>query len=67
MTKKQAEVLAEFFAGPMVAHHSVCLQLGGAHGKMARVFFETREKLGIRGWTSKEEAISILMKKGVQT
>lgn len=54
------ELLAEHFSGAEVAHNSICLQLGGVHAKMAQRYFDLREKLGIHGYASKDEAIAAL-------
>jgi len=54
------ELLAEHFTGPLVAHHSICLQVGNPHATMAKRFFDTREKLGIRGYADKAESAAIL-------
>lgn len=52
--------IAEHFTGPLVAHHSILLAQGGPHRVMAQKFFEARQKLGIQGYSSKEEAIRTL-------
>jgi hypothetical protein len=54
------DVLAEHFTGPLVAHNSICLQLGAPHATMARKFFETRKALGIEGYASKDQALAAL-------
>jgi hypothetical protein len=54
------EVIAEHFTGALVAHHSICLSLGGFHAMMAKRFFDARDKLGIRGYDTRESAIRAL-------
>lgn len=64
MTREQIEAVAEFFTGPTVVYSSIMLDVSQgrdpAHAKMARIFFESRAKLGIQGYASKEEAMNIL-------
>lgn len=62
VANRTIDVIAEHFTGAHVAHNSVCLQLGGPHGTMARSWFDTRENLGIRGYASKDEAVAALKK-----
>lgn len=57
MTPEQREALAEYLTGPLVAHYSVCLQLGPPHTFAARNFFGLREVFGIGGYMKKEEAL----------
>lgn len=54
--------IAKHFTGPMVAHHSIGLELGHIHGKMARLFFDTREQIGITDYMSEADAITRLTK-----
>lgn len=54
------ELLAEHFSGAEVAHNSICLQMGGVHAKMAKRYFDLREKLGIQGYASKDVAVAAL-------
>ena len=64
MTQREAiDLLADHFTGGLVAHQSICLELGGPHSAMAKRFFRTREALGIRGYASKEEATATLAEK----
>lgn len=54
------ETIADHFTGPLVAHHSVSLSVGGAQRVMAQKFFDARQKLGIHGYDSKEVAMKTL-------
>lgn len=49
-------VLAEHFTGTLVAYHRACLVVDGVHGAMAKLFFDTREKLGIQEYDTAEKA-----------
>jgi hypothetical protein len=53
-------LLAEHFTGPLVVDSSIRLQMGGSQAKMAKLFFDTRDKLGIRGYATKDEAAVLL-------
>jgi hypothetical protein len=59
--KETIEAVAEYFTGPHVVHSSIGLQIGGTSTKMAKLFFDTREKLGIKGYATKEEAEAALI------
>ena len=55
------EAIAEHFTNSsLVAHNSISLQLPGLPQKLAKQFFDTRAKLGIRGYPTKEEAVRSL-------
>lgn len=57
MTPDQREALADYLTGGLVAHYSVCLQVGVPHADAARRFFELRQAFGIEGYMKKEEAL----------
>ena len=58
MTREETiNAIAEHFTGALVAHNSICLQLPSPHYQMAKRFFETRDKLGITGYATKDEAV----------
>lgn len=56
MNDKLVNALAEYFAGPEVARHSVGLEVGGASADRATRFFDVRQALGISGYADLSEA-----------
>jgi hypothetical protein len=59
-TKIAVDLLAEYFTGSSVAHHSIALGMGGSHRIHGQIFFDVRTRLGIRGYDDKEVAKRVL-------
>ena len=60
MSDEKIEALTNYFAGPLVAHYSVCLQIPGQHKRSAEEYFKLRESFGIQGYVSKNEISKLL-------
>lgn len=59
MKDKPADLLAEYFSGAAVAYHSVMLQMP-AHRRYAEEYFKIRESFGLRGYPTKQEALTAI-------
>lgn len=62
MNEKIIEALADFFAGPAVAHNSIYLNrsMPSPQVAMAERFFTCRQALGLQFYETKAEAVEII-------
>jgi hypothetical protein len=60
MTDAQRDALAEYLTGPVVAHASIALQVGGMQKVAGEKFFALRSAFGLSGYPTKEEALIAL-------
>ena len=57
------EIVADYFTGPDVAHHSIMLQMPSQHTyACAERFFKARAALGITGYMNAKEALAAMGK-----
>lgn len=61
MKEDLLQTLTDYFNGPCMTHASISLAMP-IHSVAARKFFETREKLGIKGYISNEAALEAVKK-----